>query len=119
MTRNPYDKIGHFLQGLVPATAAREILLRGRFVNGDRMRVFLILCIALAISAMYELIEWLVAVVFGEGSVDFLGTQGDPWDAQSDILFALIGAITALLTLTVLHDRQISALPDPRVSKSD
>ena len=119
LTRNPYDKIGHFLQGLVPAMAAREILLRGRFVNGDRMRVFLILCIVMAISAMYELIEWLVAVVFGEGSVDFLGTQGDPWDAQSDMLFALIGAITALLTLTVLHDRQISALPDPRVSKSD
>lgn len=118
LTRNPYDKIGHFLQGLVPAMAAREILLRGRFVNGNRMRVFLILCIVMAISATYELIEWLVAVVFGEGSVDFLGTQGDPWDAQSDMLFALIGAVTALLTLTVLHDRQISALPGPRVSKS-
>ena len=119
LTRNPYDKIGHFLQGLVPAMAAREILLRGRFVNGDRMRVFLILCIVMAISAMYELIEWLVAVVFGEGSVGFLGTQGDPWDAQSDMLFALIGALTALLTLTGLHDREITALPDPRVSKSD
>ena len=119
LTRNPYDKIGHFLQGLVPAMAAREILLRGRFVNGDRMRVFLILCIVLAISATYELIEWLVAVVFGEGSVDFLGTQGDPWDAQSDMLFALIGAVTALLTLTGLHDREISALPRHSVSKSD
>lgn len=119
LTRNPYDKIGHFLQGLVPATAAREILLRGRFVNGDRMRVFLILCIVLAISATYELIEWLVAVVFGDGSVDFLGTQGDPWDAQSDMLFALIGAVTALLTLTGLHDREISALRHHCVSKSD
>lgn len=95
LTRNPYDKIGHFLQGLVPAMAAREILLRGRFVNGNRMRVFLILCIVMAISAMYELIEWLVAVVFGEG------------------------AVTALLTLTDLHDREISALPRHSVSKSD
>jgi putative membrane protein len=69
------------------------------------MRVFLIICIVLAISATYELIEWLVAVVFGDGSVDFLGTQGDPWDAQSDMLFALIGAVAALLTLTGLHDR--------------
>ena len=119
LTRNPYDKIGHFLQGLVPAMAAREILLRGRFVNGNRMRVFLILCIVMAISAMYELIEWLVAVVFGEGSVDFLGTQGDPWDAQSDMLFALIGAVTALLTLTGLHDREITALPHHSESKSD
>ena len=119
LTRNPYDKIGHFLQGLVPAMAAREILLRGRFVNGNRMRVFLILCIVMAISAMYELIEWLVAVVFGEGSVDFLGTQGDPWDAQSDMLFALIGAVTALLTLTGLHDREISSLPNHRGPKSD
>lgn len=119
LTRNPYDKIGHFLQGLVPAMAAREILLRGRFVNGNRMRVFLILCIVMAISAIYELIEWLVAVVFGEGSVDFLGTQGDPWDAQSDMLFALIGAVTALLTLTGLHDREITALPRHSESKSD
>ena len=119
LTRNPYDKIGHFLQGLVPAMAAREILLRGRFVNGNRMRVFLILCIVLAISATYELIEWLVAVVFGDGSVDFLGTQGDPWDAQSDMLFALIGAVTTLLTLTGLHDREISALPRHSESKSD
>lgn len=119
LTRNPYDKIGHFLQGLVPAMAAREILLRGRFVNGDRMRVFLILCIVLAISATYELIEWLVAVVFGVGTVDFLGTLGDPWDAQSDMLFALIGALTALLTLTGLHDREISALPHHSESESD
>ena len=93
--------------------------MRGRFVNGDRMRVFLILCIVLAISAMYELIEWLVAVVFGDGSVDFLGTQGDPWEAQSDMLFALIGAVTALLTLTRLHDREISALSHHSESKSD
>lgn len=118
LTRNPYDKIGHFLQGLVPAMAAREILVRGRFVNGDRMRVFLIICIVLAISATYELIEWLVAVVFGDGSVDFLGTQGDPWDAQSDMLFALLGAIAALLALPGLHDRQISALADPHDSRT-
>ena len=118
LMRNPYDKIGHFLQGLVPAMAAREILVRGRFVNGDRMRVFLIICIVLAISATYELIEWLVAVVFGDGSVDFLGTQGDPWDAQSDMLFALLGAIAALLAVAGLHDRQISALTDPHDSRT-
>lgn len=119
LTRNPYDKIGHFLQGLVPAMAAREILVRGRFVNGDRMGIFLIICIVLAISATYELIEWLVAVVFGEGSVDFLGTQGDPWDAQSDMLFALLGAIAALLALTGPHDRQISTLTDPHDSRPE
>ena len=111
LDRNPYDKIGHFFQGLVPAIAAREILIRGQFVNGNRMRVFLITCIVLAISATYELLEWLVAEVFGDGAVDFLGTQGDVWDAQSDMLFALIGAAVALLMLSRWHDRQIRCLP--------
>lgn len=110
LLRNPYDKIGHFFQGLVPAIAAREILIRGRDVHGDRMRNFLIVCVALAISATYELIEWLVAVVFGDGSVEFLGTQGDVWDAQSDMLFALIGATVALMLLSRWHDRQLSRL---------
>ena len=110
LLRNPYDKIGHFFQGLVPAIAAREILIRGRHVHGDRMRNFLIVCVALAISATYELIEWLVAVVFGDGSVEFLGTQGDVWDAQSDMLFSLIGATVALMLLSRWHDRQLSRL---------
>ena len=111
LARNPYDKIGHLFQGLVPAIAAREILIRGHHVQGDRMRNFLIVCVALAISAAYELIEWLVAVVFGDGAVDFLGTQGDEWDAQSDMLFALIGATAALLMLSRWHDWQLSRPP--------
>ncbi len=111
LSRNPYDKIGHFFQGLVPAIAAREILIRGRYVNGAGMRAFLIVCIVLAISAVYELLEWLTAVLFGEGAVDFLGTQGDPWDAQSDMLWALIGAMAALLGLARTHDRQLRRRP--------
>lgn len=110
LERNPYDKIGHFLQGFVPALAAREILIRGAFVRGRRMLVFLVLCVALAISACYELIEWGAAVAMGQGAEEFLGTQGDEWDAQSDMLFALIGASTALLTLSRLHDRQMRAM---------
>jgi putative membrane protein len=114
LSRNPYDKIGHFFQGFVPAITAREILIRGQFVNGNRMRVFLIVCIVLAISATYELLEWLVADVFGDGAVDFLGTQGDVWDAQSDMLFAVIGAAVALMTLSRWHDRQLGRFPEKR-----
>lgn len=110
LSRNPYDKIGHFFQGLVPAIAAREILQRGRYVNGNRMQVFIILSIVLAISAAYELIEWLTAVLFGQGAYEFLGTQGDPWDAQSDMLFALMGGIAALILLPDAHDRQLERL---------
>jgi putative membrane protein len=76
LTRNPYDKIGHFFQGFVPALVTREILIRGAFVNGRRMRDFLITCVVLAISAFYELIEWWVAVLAGQGADEFLGTQG-------------------------------------------
>ena len=107
--RNPYDKIGHFAQGLVPALAAREILLRGRYLARGKMLAFVVLCIVLAISATYELIEWGAAVAMGQGADEFLGTQGDPWDTQSDMLMALIGGATALLTLTRLHDRQLSS----------
>ena len=110
-TRNPYDKIGHFAQGFVPALVAREILIRGAFVRGRKMLAFVVLCIVLAISASYELIEWAVAVAIGQGADEFLGTQGDPWDTQSDMFFALIGAVSALLLLSGLHDRQIRRLP--------
>jgi putative membrane protein len=96
LTRNPYDKIGHFFQGFVPALVAREILIRGAFVNGRRMLNFLITCVVLAISAFYELIEWWVALLAGQGADEFLGTQGYVWDTQSDMLLALIGAIVAL-----------------------
>ncbi|MDV7210722.1 DUF2238 domain-containing protein [Azotobacter beijerinckii] len=110
LSRNPYDKLGHFMQGLVPALVAREILLRGRYLANGRMLAFLCLCVALAISAVYELIEWWVALIAGQGAIEFLGTQGDPWDTQSDICWALIGAGSALLGLARLQDRQIAAL---------
>lgn len=105
--RNPYDKIGHFFQGFVPALVAREILLRGGHVQGRRMLAFLSMCVVLAISATYELIEWGAALALGQGADEFLGTQGDPWDTQSDMFFALIGAITALPLFSRLHDRQL------------
>lgn len=109
--RNPYDKIGHFAQGFVPALAAREILLRGGHVRAGKMLTFLVVCVVLAISATYELVEWGAAAALGQGADEFLGTQGDPWDTQSDMFFALIGAAVALATLTPTHDRQIQRLP--------
>lgn len=108
LERNPYDKLGHFLQGFVPAIAAREILIRGRFVAGRRMLAFVVVSIALAISAAYELVEWAAALALGQGADEFLGTQGDPWDTQSDMATALLGAVVALLALSRLHDRQIA-----------
>lgn len=110
LARNPYDKLGHFAQGFVPALAAREILLRGGYVNGPRMLFFLCVCIALAISAVYEMIEWFAGLSLGQGASEFLGTQGDGWDTQSDMFMALIGALCALFALAGMHDRQIAAL---------
>jgi putative membrane protein len=110
LTRNPYDKIGHFFQGFVPALVAREILVRVRYVCGRRMLSFIVVCIVLAISATYEILEWAAALVLGQGADEFLGTQGDPWDTQSDMLFALIGAATAILLFSRVHDRQIRRL---------
>jgi putative membrane protein len=110
LSRNPYDKIGHFFQGFVPALAAREILLRGRHVRGKRMLAFLVICVVLAISAAYELIEWAAALALGQGADEFLGTQGDPWDTQSDMFLALIGGVTALLLVSRLHDRQLAQM---------
>lgn len=110
LSRNPYDKIGHFFQGFVPALVAREILVRGQYVRGRKMLAFIVLCIILAISAVYELIEWAAALILGQGADEFLGTQGDPWDTQSDMFMALVGGITALLAFSRLHDRQIARL---------
>lgn len=110
LDRNPYDKIGHFLQGFVPALVAREILVRGQYVRGRSMLAFLVVCIILAISATYELIEWGAALVLGQGADEFLGTQGDPWDTQSDMFFALLGAMAALLCCSRMHDRQLQRL---------
>ena len=108
--RNPYDKLGHFFQGCVPALVAREILIRGGYVAGRRMLQFVIVCIVLAISAMYEFVEWTAALALGQGADEFLGTQGDPWDTQSDMFFALIGAVSALVFLARVQDRQIAAI---------
>lgn len=110
LERNPYDKIGHWFQGFVPALVAREVLVRGAYVRGRRMRAFLVLCVVLAISACYELVEWAAAMALGQGADAFLGTQGDVWDTQSDMLFALIGALVALVTCERLQDRQNAAL---------
>lgn len=107
LSRNPYDKLGHFFQGLVPALAAREILTRGGYVRGRKMLAFVVCCIALAISATYELIEWWAALALGQGADDFLGTQGDPWDTQSDMFCALLGALTTVLFLGGWHTRQL------------
>lgn len=113
LSRNPYDKIGHFFQGFVPALIAREILIRGQYVRGRRMLGFLVVCVVLAISATYELIEWGAALAMGQGADEFLGTQGDPWDTQSDMFLALVGSITALLCFSRLHDRQLTRLGLP------
>jgi putative membrane protein len=110
LSRNPYDKIGHFLQGFVPALLTREILLRGGYVQKGKMFAFLVLCVVLAISATYELIEWAAALAMGQGADEFLGTQGDPWDTQSDMFFALVGGAAALLGMSRLHDRQLAQL---------
>jgi putative membrane protein len=107
LVRNPYDKVGHFFQGLVPALAIREILIRGNYIAKGKMLIFLVLFTVQGISAMYELLEWFSALVLGQGADEFLGTQGDPWDTQSDMFFAFIGATTSLLGFSVLHDRQI------------
>ncbi|RYF40692.1 MAG: DUF2238 domain-containing protein [Comamonadaceae bacterium] len=109
--RNPYDKLGHFMQGLVPALAAREILLRGGHVAGRRMAGFLALCVAMAVSAVYELVEWWAALLLGQGADEFLGTQGDVWDTQSDMFLALLGAAAAVWLLRRWHDRQMGPVP--------
>ncbi|WP_260862291.1 DUF2238 domain-containing protein [Citrobacter sp. Marseille-Q6884] len=107
LSRNPYDKLGHFFQGLVPALTAREILVRGNIVRGRKMLAFLVCCVALAISATYELIEWWAALAMGQGADDFLGTQGDPWDTQSDMFCALLGALTTVILLAGIHCKQL------------
>ena len=107
LSRNPYDKLGHFMQGLMPALVAREILLRMGYLTSHRMTAFLSICVALAVSAVYELIEWWAALWLGQGADEFLGMQGDPWDTQSDMFYAMLGAMAALFLLSKIHDRQM------------
>jgi len=108
LARNPYDRLGHFAQGFVPAIVARELLVRIFAIRRGKFLAFVTVCICLAISAFYELIEWWSALVLGQGAQEFLGTQGDEWDTQWDMFLALVGASVALLLLSGPHDRQIA-----------
>lgn len=109
-SRNNYDKVGHFAQGFIPVLIAREILIRKQIVNGQAWINFFSVSIALAFSAFYELIEWWVALMSEEAAESFLGTQGYVWDTQSDMGWALLGAIIAIVFLSKMHNRQIEKL---------
>ena len=108
--RNNYDRLGHIFQGFVPAIIAREILIRKKVVNGKAWLFFLVTCICVSLSVVYELIEWGTAVITGEGAEAFLGTQGDVWDTQWDMFLALIGALLALTFISRFHDRQLKKI---------
>ncbi len=110
LSRNNYDKVGHFAQGFIPAMIAREIIIRKSVINGAAWRNFFIISFVLAFSAFYELIEWWVAISSGEGAEAFLGTQGYIWDTQSDMFWALCGSIIALLLLSKYHDKELKKL---------
>lgn len=109
-SRNHYDRLGHFFQGFMPAILAREIFIRAKIVNGGKWIFILAVSVCLAFSAFYELIEWWVAIFAGDGSANFLGTQGDVWDTQWDMFIALIGAISSQALFWKLHDRQLSKI---------
>jgi putative membrane protein len=111
--RNNYDKLGHLAQGFIPAIVIREILIRFRVVARPGWLPLLVVSICLSISAIYELIEWWVALLSSEAAESFLGTQGYVWDTQSDMAWALGGAVIALALLSKVHDRQIQALEHP------
>ena len=109
-SRNHYDRIGHLAQGFIPALVAREILLRRTPLRQGGWLFFIVCSLCLAISACYEFVEWWAALLGGNAATEFLGTQGDVWDTQWDMLMALIGSILGQVTLSHLHDRQLSAL---------
>jgi putative membrane protein len=110
LARNHYDRLGHFAQGFVPAMIARELFIRHEVIAQKGWTNFLIVCVCLAISCVYELIEWASALVLGQGADAFLGTQGDVWDTQTDMFLAGVGAISALVFLSRWHDRQLSTV---------
>jgi putative membrane protein len=110
LSRNPYDRFGHFAQGFVPAILVREIFLRFSPLSRGRWLFVVVTSVCLAFSALFELFEWFVAVVAGDGSTDYLALQGDPWDTQWDMFYALIGAMAAQWLLGRWHDRQIARL---------
>ena len=113
LSRNNYDKLGHLAQGFIPAIVAREIVIRQHVFNSTRWRNFFIVCFCLGFSAFYELIEWWVALFSEEAAESFLGTQGYVWDTQSDMGWALFGAVLALFLVGGLHDRQLRARAFP------
>jgi putative membrane protein len=110
LDRNYYDRIGHFVQGFVPALIAREILLRKKIVKQGAWLFFIVCCICLSISVCYEFVEWWVAVASGTDAEAFLGTQGDVWDTQWDMFMALVGALVAQILLARIHNKQIFAM---------
>ena len=110
LARNPYDRIGHLAQGFIPAMLAREILLRCSPLRPGKWLFFLVVCVCLAVSAFYELIEWWVALAQGAAASDFLGTQGDVWDTQWDMFLALIGSVLSQVLLAHMHDRALARL---------
>jgi len=123
LSRNPYDRIGHLMQGFVPAIIAREILLRRSPLVRGKWLFFLVCTVCLSVSALYEFVEWWAAVAGGSAATDFLGTQGDVWDTQWDMFMALLGAIIAQLVLARVHDNQLRATPGalsdaPRVTRN-
>jgi putative membrane protein len=109
--RNHFDRLGHLMQGFVPALIARELFVRLRIVTSPGWRFSIIILICMGISALYELLEWATALAGGAASAAFLGTQGDPWDTQEDMFMALIGAFCALVFMTYWQDRQMRRLP--------
>jgi putative membrane protein len=108
--RNNYDRLGHFMQGFVPAIIAREVIIRFGVLARRNWLPFLVVSICLAISALYELIEWWTALLSGGAANDFLGSQGDAWDTQSDMCVALVGATCAVILLSAVHNRAIRKL---------
>lgn len=106
--RNHYDRLGHVFQGLVPAVVCREVLIRNRVLNRRGWLAFLVVCFSMAVSACYELVEWLAAEVSAEAAESFLGLQGDNWDTQKDMACAFVGALFAVIVLRQWHDRSIS-----------
>ena len=107
LSRNHYDRLGHFAQGFVPAILAREILLRKSPLRKGGWLFFILISFCLALSAAYELLEWLAAVILEDASESFLGTQGDVWDTQKDMAWCLVGSLVSLLTLSKLHDKAV------------
>lgn len=118
-SRNHYDRIGHLMQGFVPAVMAREVLIRRSPLRPGKWLFFLVVCICLAFSALYELIEWWSALILGQGADAFLGTQGDSWDTQWDMFLALIGAITAQVLLSRIHDRELGSYRTLRIDPTE